>query len=53
MNEQTQLSRAVLKEIILEQKQELRELPRMVAREKLPKLKELFNTSLITIIQGV
>ncbi len=53
MNEQTQLSRSVLKEIIQEQKQELRESPRIVAREKLPKLKELFNTSLITIIQGV
>lgn len=53
MNEQTQLSRAVLKEIILEQKHELREMPRKVPREKLLKLEELFNTSLITIIQGV
>jgi predicted AAA+ superfamily ATPase len=52
MNEHI-LSRSLLKEVILEQKQELARMPRGTQRAKLTEMIEFFGTSQILIIQGV
>lgn len=52
-NERYQLSRAALKEIVLEQKEELRILSRGIRRTQLDKLIALYESPQIIIIQGV
>ncbi|MHB1947264.1 MAG: ATP-binding protein [Gammaproteobacteria bacterium] len=53
MNEQNILNRSLLKEIVLEQKQELMLMPRGAPRDKLKELKDYYKNSQIIIIQGV
>jgi predicted AAA+ superfamily ATPase len=53
MNEHQPLSHANLKEIVLEQKEDLKRLPRGVRRDKLDELIALYNTPQIIIVQGV
>lgn len=53
MSEQTSINRARLKEVILEQKHEFKELPRGVKREKLARLVTQFDSNHINIIKGV
>jgi len=54
MNEQKILNRSLLKEIVLEQKQELRNMPRGVPRAQLTPVADFFrSSSQILIIQGV
>lgn len=52
MNEQI-LNRSLLKEIVLEQREEFLRTPRGVIREKLDELTALFDTPQVIIIQGV
>lgn len=53
MNEQNVLNRSLLKEVVLEQRQEIMDLPRGVAREQLTELIQLADSQQIIIIQGV
>ncbi len=53
MNAQTPLARSVLKDVVLEQKDELAILPRGSKRERLSRLIQLFDSKQIVIIQGV
>ena len=53
MNEHNQLNRAMLKEIVLEQQQGLKQLPLGTRRNQLAKLTELFDNPQIIIVQGV
>lgn len=53
MNEQLSLNRFMLKEIVLEQREELLQAPRGVIREKLSELCEIINAPQVIIIQGV
>lgn len=53
MNEQKTISRSLLKEVVLEQQQEIMQLPRGVPRAQLPELVTLAATPQIVIIQGV
>jgi len=53
MNEQNTLTRSILKEIVLEQQQELALQPRGIPREQLAALISLFNTPQVTIVTGV
>jgi len=53
MNEQNMLPRALLKEIVLEQKEDFQRLPRGTRRDQLDRLIEMAALPQVIIIQGV
>jgi len=53
MNEQNILNRSLLKEVVLEQQQEILQAPRGVPRDKLAELNTFSATPQVVIIQGV
>ncbi|MDQ2993623.1 MAG: ATP-binding protein [Pseudomonadota bacterium] len=53
MSEQTNLDRTKLKEVVLEQRHELENLPRGIIRNQLGRLIELFESNQVLIIKGI